>query len=618
MALATQCPHCHTTFRVAADQLKLRGGIVRCGACQQVFDGNAHLVDLAAATAARPAPPAPAAPAVPDVTPPPSPSGEAQPVYAIDVDHALDPLGILPDVVPQAEAAPEAETETDPAPQPAPAPAPAPLASHPMTAPATPFTHSGPQVWRTAARRRPEQAHADLDGDVGGAVDGDADVDASRGADAGTGAPDPAAAAIAAVQPDTLVAAAADVPQQATEANEAAQAATDTPPTYAPAGRIEPRLEPLHGAAPDAAADTDAAAAPGAAPPGDTAPTPAPPASAFAPRARVVPQPAVHESGSAPATVPDGPAQRIEPTFDLPVDEEIVAQALPYDDDHHDDHDDHHHGADHGDARAPAPDQGMAPSAAPPDAPETAPAAVPAVMAAADDGIATAALPLRASAADASHAPLASAAAKSARSRALDARTRRSSLKPTRIEAPRLRLPHDDVDEPEFVKRSRRQERSGRTRRMLMGAGSVVLALALAVQAAYQFRTTLAARHPGLKPALQGLCAALGCRIDLPAQADSLAIETGELATLGPGTYSLNTLLRNQGNLVQAWPSIELELTDAANKPVLRRVFAPAEYLPPGVPAAAGFAPRSEQPVRLHFALADIQPSDYHLFVFYP
>ena len=52
MALATQCPHCGTTSRVAADQLKLRGGIVRCGACQGVFDGNTALVDLAAAAGA--------------------------------------------------------------------------------------------------------------------------------------------------------------------------------------------------------------------------------------------------------------------------------------------------------------------------------------------------------------------------------------------------------------------------------------------------------------------------------------------------------------------------------------------------------------------------------------
>lgn len=44
MALATQCPHCHTTFRVAHDQLKLRAGIVRCGACKQIFNGVEHLL----------------------------------------------------------------------------------------------------------------------------------------------------------------------------------------------------------------------------------------------------------------------------------------------------------------------------------------------------------------------------------------------------------------------------------------------------------------------------------------------------------------------------------------------------------------------------------------------
>ena len=44
MALATQCPHCQTTFRVAHDQLKLRAGLVRCGACQEIFNGIEHLL----------------------------------------------------------------------------------------------------------------------------------------------------------------------------------------------------------------------------------------------------------------------------------------------------------------------------------------------------------------------------------------------------------------------------------------------------------------------------------------------------------------------------------------------------------------------------------------------
>lgn len=62
MALATQCPHCHTTFRVAHDQLKLRAGLVRCGACKQIFNGIENLLrpqELAAATAASPVSPTP-------------------------------------------------------------------------------------------------------------------------------------------------------------------------------------------------------------------------------------------------------------------------------------------------------------------------------------------------------------------------------------------------------------------------------------------------------------------------------------------------------------------------------------------------------------------------------
>jgi hypothetical protein len=49
----------------------------------------------------------------------------------------------------------------------------------------------------------------------------------------------------------------------------------------------------------------------------------------------------------------------------------------------------------------------------------------------------------------------------------------------------------------------------------------------------------LAARYPAAKPVLVRGCALLGCRIELPAQIDNLAIETGELTTLGGDTYSL-------------------------------------------------------------------------------
>lgn len=65
MALGTRCPNCHALFRVAADQLKLRGGLVRCGACQHVFDaiGTLNYIDDAALSTST-QPPSPAVDAV--------------------------------------------------------------------------------------------------------------------------------------------------------------------------------------------------------------------------------------------------------------------------------------------------------------------------------------------------------------------------------------------------------------------------------------------------------------------------------------------------------------------------------------------------------------------------
>ena len=560
MALATQCPHCNTTFRVASDQLKLRGGIVRCGACQRIFDGSAHLVDLealAASKAAAPPPPPPgplpaaepvaepAPVAAPDPEPAPDADFDAQPVYTLDFGSTFDPLGILP--------------KTEPMPAPAqpgdPEPPHGDLLAHAVEAIA-----AADAVPAADPVQDPEPPHGDV---LAHAVDAVVEVDVDlpppepeTETEAGAGA-DAEPAAVTA-QPQDPEPPHGDVLAHAVDA--AVHAAA-----FAPPARVEPRLEPRLALQPEA-----------------------PPAEEVPPAEAAPPAP---EPAPIPAPVSFTPPGRIEPSFDLPVDEELVAQPLPG----------------HEPEPEPAP---QPPSAAPQDIAPPAPAP--------HADIVPPALPLRASAGaelpDAAPAP--AAAPKSARAKAAEARARRSKLTPTRIEAPKLRVP--ETDEPEFVKRSRKQEQSGRTRRILMAVGAVVLLLVLAAQVVLNFRNVLAARYPGARPALGAACALLGCRVELPTQIDNLAIENGELSTLGPDTYSLNTLLRNQGSLVQAWPSIELELTDANDKPVLRRVFAPAEYLPQGTSAAAGFGARAEQPIKLHFALAELKPSSYHIFIFYP
>ncbi|MCW3155911.1 zinc-ribbon domain-containing protein [Achromobacter spanius] len=73
MALTTRCPQCGTTFKVVPDQLRVRNGLVRCGACSTVFDGRACLLPEAGS-------PPPAAPSVPPA--PSSAAAAAAPVLA--------------------------------------------------------------------------------------------------------------------------------------------------------------------------------------------------------------------------------------------------------------------------------------------------------------------------------------------------------------------------------------------------------------------------------------------------------------------------------------------------------------------------------------------------------
>ena len=176
----------------------------------------------------------------------------------------------------------------------------------------------------------------------------------------------------------------------------------------------------------------------------------------------------------------------------------------------------------------------------------------------------------------------------------------------------------DDPNEPGFLKRDRRRERYGKTINIAMGVGSLLLVGALAAQGLTTFRNQLAASYPGLKPALQDICATLGCKIELPTRIDELVIEQGELQTLSETTFSFTTLLRNQSTTAQTWPHIELVLDDANDKAILRRVFTPRDYLGADAALEKGFAPRSEQSVKLYFELKQLKASGYHIAVFYP
>jgi predicted Zn finger-like uncharacterized protein len=148
---------------------------------------------------------------------------------------------------------------------------------------------------------------------------------------------------------------------------------------------------------------------------------------------------------------------------------------------------------------------------------------------------------------------------------------------------------------------------------------ALVLLLILFMQAAYFFRVDLAARIPGLKPVIIGYCWILKCSVPLPQHTDLIGIESSELEAdpTNENQITLNALLRNRASYAQAYPNLELTLNDIQDKPLARRIFAPANYLPQAENEAIGLLPNHELSIKLYLNTTDLKPSGYRLVLLY-
>jgi predicted Zn finger-like uncharacterized protein len=163
-----------------------------------------------------------------------------------------------------------------------------------------------------------------------------------------------------------------------------------------------------------------------------------------------------------------------------------------------------------------------------------------------------------------------------------------------------------------------------RTRlRWIWATAALVATLALGVQAGHRYRAELAALAPWSRPALQSACRLLRCEVSLPRRLELLTIESSDLQldVRRDGLMILNAVLRNRARFPQDYPALELTLTDEGDRPVLRRVIAPSDYLSaiPGSPVAEqGIAPGGEASFRLYIDPNRARAIGYRLYLFYP
>lgn len=187
----------------------------------------------------------------------------------------------------------------------------------------------------------------------------------------------------------------------------------------------------------------------------------------------------------------------------------------------------------------------------------------------------------------------------------------RASFKVTTIEEP------VDYDSRFAWDRPRKRSR-GRT--LAYVALIALLAIVFVAQIALHYRDALAAEWPATRPLLTRACSIARCSINPLREIAGLSIDASDLQAdpAHKGLLVLTATIRNRAAYAVAFPHLEVTLTDAQDRAVVRRALAPLEYAGGTVDVPAGIPRNGEVAVKLFIDASATTQSGYRVYLFYP
>ncbi|MDD3328420.1 MAG: DUF3426 domain-containing protein [Zoogloea sp.] len=179
--------------------------------------------------------------------------------------------------------------------------------------------------------------------------------------------------------------------------------------------------------------------------------------------------------------------------------------------------------------------------------------------------------------------------------------------------------PAGDDTEPEPEAEAPDEKPSALLRQAAWAAGATLLALVLLAQGVLVFRNQIVQSSPHMRPFMESLCATIGCDLPLPRDATLIAIESSDIQPDAgrEAFFTLHVTLRNRAEFAQAHPHLEVTLTDARDKALVRRVLEPAQWLPADAPKDA-FPAHREIAAQVAFEAPLVAAAGYRVWVFYP
>ena len=157
-------------------------------------------------------------------------------------------------------------------------------------------------------------------------------------------------------------------------------------------------------------------------------------------------------------------------------------------------------------------------------------------------------------------------------------------------------------------------------------AACVALAGLLFFQVVFSQRNHLAAANPAIKRSFESLCQTIGCKIEPFKNIDAFKIDSSSFQktqiTAGePASaevFALKLTLKNSSDMPVAMPAVELTLTEAGDKPVLRRVLLAKDFGFNSTALAANGDWTGEMKLAVTSNPAMPPVSGYRVLLFYP
>ena len=151
---------------------------------------------------------------------------------------------------------------------------------------------------------------------------------------------------------------------------------------------------------------------------------------------------------------------------------------------------------------------------------------------------------------------------------------------------------------------------------------TVLLLLLMAAQAAYHFRDSIVTFWPIARPGFERVCEVAGCALRPlnDASMSYLSIDASDLQAdpAHRGLLILTATVRNRAAWPLAYPYLELTLTDAQDRVVVRRALAPADYAGGTTDLSRGIAANGEVALKVFIDASATSQAGYRLYMFYP